>query len=345
MHKMLLHKRITHYRPSSTWMLTFMLIGLIATAYAVDEKSSNTETKSVQTSSTTANSVTTRDEIYIDDEGLEGSGGRGEIHDDLEKEADYSGSGFGPDDEDSTTSHHSTTHHTSSSSSSSSPSSGTGTGTSGSGNSVNNRQDQTNRKDTTRVTEYDLGSGDDDIDHDIDHADYDDNDHDNDNKHNSGVVDGHDSNDNNKKDNEEEDEIYTVVTDPDKIDDHIPDRSGEPGVINKEVPKSNSELDLDLDRTRNQPTDQINTSSGGNEVLIMNTKNEDRTASFFAQPGILAAVIGGAVVGLLCAILVVMFIVYRMRKKDEGSYALDEPKRSPAVNSYAKNGNNREFYA
>lgn len=57
------------------------------------------------------------------------------------------------------------------------------------------------------------------------------------------------------------------------------------------------------------------------------------------------AIIGGSVVGLLFAILIVMFIVYRMRKKDEGSYALDEPKRSPAVNSYAKNGTNREFYA
>jgi syndecan 2 len=55
-------------------------------------------------------------------------------------------------------------------------------------------------------------------------------------------------------------------------------------------------------------------------------------------------VIGGAVVGLLCAILVVMFIVYRMRKKDEGSYALDEPKQSPTVNSYTKNSN-REFFA
>ncbi|KAL4713954.1 hypothetical protein ACJJTC_015608 [Scirpophaga incertulas] len=73
--------------------------------------------------------------------------------------------------------------------------------------------------------------------------------------------------------------------------------------------------------------------------------NEDRATSFFAQPGILAAVIGGAVVGLLCAILVVMFIVYRMRKKDEGSYALDEPKRSPAAASYGKGHNNREFYA
>jgi len=69
-----------------------------------------------------------------------------------------------------------------------------------------------------------------------------------------------------------------------------------------------------------------------------------RPASFFAQPGILAAVIGGAVVGLLCAILLVMFIVYRMRKKDEGSYALDEPKRSHNVNSYSKPPN-REFYA
>jgi len=73
-------------------------------------------------------------------------------------------------------------------------------------------------------------------------------------------------------------------------------------------------------------------------------KNTSRSTSFFAQPGTLAAVIGGAVVGLLCAILCVMFVVYRMRKKDEGSYALDEPKRSPTVNAYAKHPS-REFYA
>lgn len=73
-------------------------------------------------------------------------------------------------------------------------------------------------------------------------------------------------------------------------------------------------------------------------------KDTSRSTSFFAQPGTLAAVIGGAVVGLLCAILCVMFVVYRMRKKDEGSYALDEPKRSPTVNAYAKHPS-REFYA
>ncbi|EFX80810.1 hypothetical protein DAPPUDRAFT_303904 [Daphnia pulex] len=83
---------------------------------------------------------------------------------------------------------------------------------------------------------------------------------------------------------------------------------------------------------------------GHNDVQILDHKPDERQASFFAQPGILAAVIGGAVVGLLCAILLVMFIVYRMRKKDEGSYVLDEPKRnSPNSNPYNKNS--REFYA
>ncbi|XP_015434841.1 PREDICTED: syndecan [Dufourea novaeangliae] len=85
-----------------------------------------------------------------------------------------------------------------------------------------------------------------------------------------------------------------------------------------------------------------------NTDVYMNPKHEDRASSFFAQPGVLAAVIGGAVVGLLCAILVVMFIVYRMRKKDEGSYALDEPRRSPAAQAFPKPGaphHNREFYA
>lgn len=46
------------------------------------------------------------------------------------------------------------------------------------------------------------------------------------------------------------------------------------------------------------------------------------------------AVIGGTVVGLLCAILLVMFIVYRMRKKDEGSYALEANAFRPKPKDY-----------
>ncbi|ESO86070.1 hypothetical protein LOTGIDRAFT_235646 [Lottia gigantea] len=62
------------------------------------------------------------------------------------------------------------------------------------------------------------------------------------------------------------------------------------------------------------------------------------------QPGLLAAIIGGAVVTLLCAILLIMFIVYRMRKKDEGSYALDEPRKMPNY-SYHRAEKDKEFYA
>lgn len=96
----------------------------------------------------------------------------------------------------------------------------------------------------------------------------------------------------------------------------------------------------DATNTDRSPIDDV----GSNSVYVVNTPERDRTTSFFAQPGILAAVIGGAVVGLLCAILVVMFIVYRMRKKDEGSYPLEEMKRCPATNPYIK-PNHREFFA
>ncbi|CAD5114329.1 DgyrCDS3467 [Dimorphilus gyrociliatus] len=70
-------------------------------------------------------------------------------------------------------------------------------------------------------------------------------------------------------------------------------------------------------------------------------------SSFLGHPGLLAAIIGGAVVGLLCAVLLVMFLVYRMKKKDEGSYALDEPSkrgRSPAHMGYQK-APSKEYYA
>jgi hypothetical protein len=80
-----------------------------------------------------------------------------------------------------------------------------------------------------------------------------------------------------------------------------------------------------------------------------------RRNSIISQPGILAGtfvfivpvpclillvysagIIGGAVVGLLCTTLLMMFVVYRMRKKDEGSYALDDPKQK---------SRDREFFA
>ncbi|VDM12994.1 unnamed protein product [Wuchereria bancrofti] len=47
----------------------------------------------------------------------------------------------------------------------------------------------------------------------------------------------------------------------------------------------------------------------------------------------------------MAAILLVMFVVYRMRKKDEGSYALDEPKQPPQYSYAYQKAPTKEFYA
>lgn len=53
---------------------------------------------------------------------------------------------------------------------------------------------------------------------------------------------------------------------------------------------------IDVNPTQQIPNTEhspgnVNTGVEGNEVLIMNTKNEDRPTSFFAQPGILAGML------------------------------------------------------
>lgn len=243
------------------------ITSLSSSAPASSSATSATAAASSSVSSSLSSTIrtTTRDEIYIDDEGIEGSGGRGEIHDDLEKEPENSGSGFGPDDEDSSSNHY-----------------------------------------NPSLTEIDTKS-----------------------------IDA-------KNNDRRKNRIYDENSNLNGV--------GGIGSSGTSIIGGGNDNGLDPDQNirkgiSDKSQDATKNTLFNNEVLISDAKAEDRTASFFAQPGILAAVIGGAVVGLLCAILVVMFIVYRMRKKDEGSYALEEPKRSPAPNSYAKNGTNREFYA
>ncbi|UJR22394.1 hypothetical protein I4U23_025455 [Adineta vaga] len=64
----------------------------------------------------------------------------------------------------------------------------------------------------------------------------------------------------------------------------------------------------------------------------------------FTKPAIVVGIVGGVVIGMLSAILLIMFIIYRMRKKDEGSYALEEgPRKSPS-HAYTR-VSSREFFA
>lgn len=296
-----------------------MLTAPWSSALAQDEQKSNNRNSQSLSASFGAGGSSPNNDIYIDDEGLEGSGSRGEIRDDLEKEDDESsGSGYGDDDEDS------------SARGSSRSNSNTGISNVGLGGASSKGSGSESGGSSSGGAGSIGGGG-------------------------GGGVGSGDHELDGREDDDEDDDLYTETKKP-SIDlgptddeDTVPiDTSKSGGSVTHGHGHAPDGTDPEIFTPRIPPTEgghDSNNPYGGSGVLIMNAKNEDRTASFFAQPGILAAVIGGAVVGLLCAILVVMFIVYRMRKKDEGSYALDEPKRSPTANTYAKNANNREFYA
>ncbi|NXJ74091.1 SDC2 protein, partial [Trogon melanurus] len=69
---------------------------------------------------------------------------------------------------------------------------------------------------------------------------------------------------------------------------------------------------------------------------------EKHSENLFQRTEVLAAVIAGGVIGFLFAIFLILLLVYRMRKKDEGSYDLGE--RKPSCAAYQK-APTKEFYA
>ncbi|XP_045143226.1 syndecan-2 [Echinops telfairi] len=73
-----------------------------------------------------------------------------------------------------------------------------------------------------------------------------------------------------------------------------------------------------------------------------NVYTEKHSDNLFKRKEVLAAVIAGGVIGFLFAISLILLLVYRMRKKDEGSYDLGE--RKPSSAAYQK-APTKEFYA
>ncbi|KFP89015.1 Syndecan-1, partial [Acanthisitta chloris] len=104
------------------------------------------------------------------------------------------------------------------------------------------------------------------------------------------------------------------------------DGSGDPGdlFLTKDedlVPTQNSEV----------PADSGRNAKAAGASGIMDRKE------------VLGGVIAGGLVGLVFAVFLVAFMLYRMKKKDEGSYSLDEPKQSNG--GYQKPHKQEEFYA
>ncbi|KAB0397549.1 hypothetical protein E2I00_014574 [Balaenoptera physalus] len=110
-----------------------------------------------------------------------------------------------------------------------------------------------------------------------------------------------------------------------KIQNKIPAQTKSPEEIDKEkVHLSDSERKMD-------PAEEAT-----------NVYTEKHSDNLFKRTEVLAAVIAGGVIGFLFAIFLILLLVYRMRKKDEGSYDLGE--RKPSSTAYQK-APTKEFYA
>ncbi|XP_026084734.1 syndecan-2-B-like [Carassius auratus] len=91
-----------------------------------------------------------------------------------------------------------------------------------------------------------------------------------------------------------------------------------------------------------KPQVTVEATSSPSAVQDADPLHEVRTENLFQRTEVLAAVIAGGVIGFLFAIFLILLLVYRMRKKDEGSYDLGE--RKPPSSAYQK-AQSKEFYA
>ncbi|KAF5917496.1 hypothetical protein HPG69_017388 [Diceros bicornis minor] len=132
-------------------------------------------------------------------------------------------------------------------------------------------------------------------------------------------------------DDSEDPRIFPEVIQPlVPLSNHIPEGTGPGGQIptepeeleeNEVIPKRISPFEGDEDVS--------------NKVSMSSTA---QGSSVFERTEVLAALIVGGVVGILFAVFLVLLLVYRMKKKDEGSYDLGKKpiyKKAPTNEFYA----------
>lgn len=121
-----------------------------------------------------------------------------------------------------------------------------------------------------------------------------------------------------------------------------------------ELPEGDDVTDLVSTNTGTSPGPSTSSSTSSSDAFdstdsVVRTLDEDNnylmevhTENLLERTEVLAAVIAGGVIGFLFAIFLILLLVYRMRKKDEGSYDLGERKPPPTAYQSAPT---REFYA
>ncbi|XP_054557319.1 syndecan-1 [Talpa occidentalis] len=105
--------------------------------------------------------------------------------------------------------------------------------------------------------------------------------------------------------------------------------SGEPDFTFDTAVENSAGAGVELDRRNQLPVDHMVTGT---------------SQSLLDRKEVLGGVIAGGLVGLIFAVCLVGFMLYRMKKKDEGSYSLEEPKQANG-GAYQKPSKQEEFYA
>jgi len=97
------------------------------------------------------------------------------------------------------------------------------------------------------------------------------------------------------------------------------------------VDSGDSELTNEVESTPDVPVDIDNNVIKTDKAT--GSKDESDSGINFT-----VAIVVGVVVGAILSILIIVFLVYRLRKKDEGSYSLDEPSSAmlPADSPHSK---------
>jgi syndecan 2 len=151
---------------------------------------------------------------------------------------------------------------------------------------------------------------------------------------------------------------------PKQIEDHDQEQEFMDTTVDSSSNQNYQDLDSDLDQDEDtddfadpkEPTQGWSSSSSSSSSqdnkpaqsnqpsIFTYQNNRSKLLNIIKKPGILAGIVGGAIIGILTAILLIMFIVYRMRKKDEGSYALEETKKPLNAYDY-RHCPTKEFYA
>ncbi|OBS81338.1 hypothetical protein A6R68_20440, partial [Neotoma lepida] len=114
------------------------------------------------------------------------------------------------------------------------------------------------------------------------------------------------------------------------LNNHIPERA-QPGIRVPSEPKDLEENEVIPKRVSPSEVD----GDISNKVSMSSTAQD---SNIFERTEVLAALIVGGVVGILFAVFLILLLVYRMKKKDEGSYDLGKKpiyKKAPTNEFYA----------